>query len=81
MAVTQLPSCLKQWKSYLEREMRERKVKKQMQGAQKGVCGSLSPLFHILRRTECKHSSVIPQFNREAGIWSCGEEDRITGNP
>lgn len=40
ISVTQLPSCLKKEKkekSYLETEMREKKVEKQMQGAQTGV--------------------------------------------
>lgn len=62
ISVTHLPSCLKKEKkekSYLETEMRERKVEKQMQGAQTGVHGSLLCSDRTFRRIKHKCSSVI----------------------
>lgn len=51
-----------------------------MQGAQKGVHGSLSRLDHTFRRKEHTCSSVVVSFNRNE-FWCCREEDGVTGNP
>lgn len=81
ISVTQLPSCLKKEKSFLETEMRERKVEKQRQGAQKGVGRSLPPLGHTCGGIKQKCHSVSLPFHRKAGGWCCGERDGVTGGP
>lgn len=71
-------------KSYPETEMRERKVKKQMQGAQKCVHGSLSLSDCTFRRIKLNCCSVVLQqlccfqFNRNES-WSLREENGVTG--